>query len=161
MNYWLMKSEPADCSVDDALAAPDATVPWVGVRNYQARNFMRDVMRVGDGVLFYPSSCAEPGIVGMARVASTPNPEPTQFNWKSPYYDAKSKLEQPRWLLVDVEVLRKTRHLTLPELRADAGLQELVVLRKGNRLSITPVEARHWQIIVQRLECDEFNKISL
>ena len=155
MNYWLMKSEPAECSVDDALAAPNATVPWVGVRNYQARNFMRDAMRVDDGVLFYHSSCAEPGIVGMARVASTPYPDPTQFDPKSPYYDAKSKQEEPRWLLVDVQVLRKTRKLTLPGLRANAGLQELVVLRKGSRLSITPVEARHWQIIVKQLDRDE------
>ena len=161
MNYWLMKSEPAECSVDDALAAPKATVPWVGVRNYQARNFMKDAMRVGDGVLFYHSSCAEPGIVGMARVASTPYPDPTQFDPKSPYYDAKSKPEEARWLLVDVQVLRKTRNLTLPELRADAGLQELVVLRKGNRLSITPVEARHWQIILKRLNHDESKKIGL
>ncbi len=152
MNYWLMKSEPEECSVDDALAAPKATVPWVGVRNYQARNFMRDGMQVGDGVLFYHSSCAEPGIVGIARVASTPYPDPTQFDAKSPYFDAKSKPDEPRWLLVDVQVVRKTRNLTLPELRADAALEELVVLRKGNRLSITPVEAQHWRRILKLLE---------
>ena len=150
--YWLMKSEPGECSVDDALAAPNATVPWVGVRNYQARNFMRDGMRVGDGVLFYHSSCAEPGIVGIARVASAAYPDPTQFEAKSPYYDAKSKPEEPRWLLVDVQVLRKTRNLALPELRANEDLHDLLVLRKGNRLSITPVEARHWRIIVKRLD---------
>ena len=149
--YWLMKSEPSECSVDDALAAPDATVPWVGVRNYQARNFMRDGMQVGDGVLFYHSSCAEPGIVGIARVASTPYPDPTQFDVKSPYFDAKSKQQEPRWLLVDVQVLRKTRSLTLPELRADAALEDLVVLRKGNRLSITPVETQHWRRILKLL----------
>ena len=147
MNYWLMKSEPEECSVDDALAAPKATVPWVGVRNYQARNFMRDAMRVGDGVLFYHSSCAEPGIVGIAQVASTPYPDPTQFDPKSPYYDAKSKPDEPRWLLVDVQVLRKTRNLTLPELRANEAPQDLVVLRKGNRLSITPVEPQHWRVV--------------
>jgi predicted RNA-binding protein with PUA-like domain len=147
-----MKSEPEECSVDDALAAPKATVPWVGVRNYQARNFMRDAMRVGDGVLFYHSSCAEPGIVGMARVASTPYPDPTQFDIKSPYYDAKSKPEEPRWLLVDVQVLRKTRNLTLPELRANDALEDLVVLRKGNRLSITPVEPKHWRVISELLD---------
>src|SRR5690349_21733604 len=118
MHYWLMKSEPAEVSVDDALAARDATVPWTGVRNYQARNFMRDAMRVGDGVLFYHSSCAEPGIVGVARVASTPYPDPTQFDPKSPYHDAKSSPQAPRWMLVDVQVLRKTRNLGLPELRA-------------------------------------------
>jgi predicted RNA-binding protein with PUA-like domain len=152
MNYWLMKSEPEEVSVDDALAAPKATVPWTGVRNYQARNFMRDGMRVGDGVLFYHSSCAEPGIVGIARVASTPYPDPTQFDRKSKYYDAASKPEEPRWMLVDVQVLKKTRNLTLPELRADPQLQDLVVLRKGNRLSITPVEAKHWKRILKLLD---------
>ena len=151
-SYWLMKSEPEECSVDDALAAPNATVPWVGVRNYQARNFMKGAMRVGDGVLFYHSSCAEPGIVGIARVASTPYPDPTQFDAKSPYFDAKSKPDEPRWLLVDVQVLRKTRNLTLPELRADAALEDLVVLRKGNRLSIMPVEPQHWRRILKLLE---------
>ena len=108
MNYWLMKSEPGECSVDDVLAAKNSTVPWVGVRNYQARNFMRDTMQVGDGVLFYHSSCAEPGIVGMARVASTPYPDATQFDPKSPYYDATSKPAEPRWILVDVQVVKKT-----------------------------------------------------
>ena len=153
-SYWLMKSEPEECSVDDALAAPNATVPWVGVRNYQARNFMKGAMRVGDGVLFYHSSCAEPGIVGIARVASTPYPDPTQFDAKSPYFDAKSKPDEPRWLLVDVQVLRKTRNLTLPELRADAALEDLVVLRKGNRLSIMPVEPQHWRRILKLLGAD-------
>jgi predicted RNA-binding protein with PUA-like domain len=154
MNYWLMKSEPEECSVDDALAAPEATVAWVGVRNYQARNFMRDAMRVGDGVLFYHSSCAEPGIVGIARVASSAYPDPTQFDAKSPYFDAKSKPDEPRWLLVDVQVVRKTRNLALPELRADASLEDLVVLRKGNRLSITPVEPQHWRRILKMLEAN-------
>jgi predicted RNA-binding protein with PUA-like domain len=149
--FWLMKSEPAEVSVDDALAAPKSTVPWTGVRNYQARNFMRDQMRVGDGVLFYHSSCAEPGIVGIAEVASTPYPDPTQFDPKSPYYDAASKKDEPRWLLVDVKVLRKTRNLTLPELRSTPGLEDLVVLRKGNRLSITPVEPKHWRQITKLL----------
>jgi predicted RNA-binding protein with PUA-like domain len=154
-NYWLMKSEPDEVSVDDALAAPKSTVPWTGVRNYQARNFMRDQMRVGDGVLFYHSSCAEPGIVGVAQVASTPYPDPTQFDPKSPYYDSGSKPESPRWSLVDVQVLQKTRNLTLPELRADPELAELIVLRKGNRLSITPVEPRHWRLILKRLGVKE------
>ncbi|MBC5785385.1 EVE domain-containing protein [Ramlibacter sp. USB13] len=151
MNYWLMKSEPDEVSVDDAFAAPRHTVPWTGVRNYQARNFMRDQMRVGDGVLFYHSSCAEPGIVGIAEVASTPYPDPTQFDRKSPWYDAASKPDAPRWLLVDVKVLEKTRNLTLPELREDPALADLVVLRKGNRLSITPVEARHWRHLLKKL----------
>ena len=151
INFWLMKSEPGECSVDDALAANDSTVPWVGVRNYQARNFMRDAMTVGDGVLFYHSSCAEPGIVGIARVASAPYPDPTQFDIESPYYDPKAKPTEPRWLLVDVQVVRKTRNLALPELRAHPALTELMVLKKGNRLSITPVEAQHWQIVVALL----------
>ena len=155
MNYWLMKSEPAECSVEDALAAPGATVPWVGVRSYQARNFMRDGMHVDDGVLFYHSSCAEPGIVGIARVASAPYPDPTQFDRRSPYFDAASKPDSPRWLLVDVQVLRTTRNLTLAELRASPELQEMVVLRRGNRLSITPVEPRHWKIILRQLASGE------
>ena len=151
MNHWLMKSEPGECSVDDVLAAKNATVPGVGVRNYQARNFMRDGMQVGDGVLFYHSSCAEPGIVGIARVASTHYPDPTQFDPASHYYDPKSKPDQPRWLLVDVQVVQKTRNLTLPELRAHAALADLTILKKGNRLSITPVDAAHWRVISQLL----------
>ena len=147
MNYWLMKSEPEECSVDDALAAPNATVPWTGVRNYQARNFMRDAMQVGDGVLFYHSSCAEPGIVGIARVASGCRPDPTQFDPASPYHDAAATPDAPRWLLVDVQVLRKIPTLTLPPLRARPELAGLRVLQKGNRLSITPVEPRHWDAI--------------
>ena len=149
--YWLMKSEPDEVSIDDALAAPDATVAWTGVRNYQARNFMRDGMKVGDGVLFYHSSCPEPGIAGLARVASGIKPDPTQFDPKSPYYDAASKQDDPRWLLVDVQALRKTRLLALPELRAKPELAELTILRKGNRLSITPVEPAHWKIIEKML----------
>ena len=150
-HYWLMKSEPDECSIDDALAAPRATVPWTGVRNYQARNFMRDAMQVGDGVLFYHSSCAEPGIVGIARVASGTRPDPTQFDPKSPYYDAASKPDNPRWLLLDVQALRKTRVLALPELRATPALADMIVLRKGNRLSITPVDAAHWRLIADKM----------
>ncbi|OYY85494.1 MAG: EVE domain-containing protein [Polaromonas sp. 28-63-22] len=112
---------------------------------------MRDGMKVGDGVLFYHSSCAEPGIVGIARVASTPYPDTTQFDAASPYFDPQSKPDAPRWLLVDVQVLRKTRNLTLPELRADAALEDLAVLRKSNRLSITPVEPQHWRRILKLL----------
>ena len=145
--YWLMKSEPDECSIDDALTAPDATVPWTGVRNYQARNFMRDDMRVGDGVLFYHSSCAEPGIVGIARVASVAKPDPTQFDPHSPYFDAKSQPEAPRWQLVDVQALRKTRVLGLAEMRSVPELAEMQVLKRGNRLSITPVTPQEWQVI--------------
>jgi predicted RNA-binding protein with PUA-like domain len=147
-----MKSEPAEVSVDDALAAQKATVPWTGVRNYQARNFMRDAMQVGDGVLFYHSSCAEPGIVGIARVASTAYPDPTQFDPKSPYHDPASKKDAPRWLLVDVQVLHKTRNFTLPQLRTDPALADLLVLKKGSRLSITPVEERHFKHICKVLD---------
>lgn len=149
--YWLMKSEPDECSIDDALAAPDRTVPWTGVRNYQARNFMRDAMQVGDGVLFYHSSCPEPGIAGIARVASGPRPDPTQFDAASPYHDPASKPEAPRWLLRDVQALRKTRLLPLAELRAHPALAEMVVLQRGSRLSITPVEPAHWALIVDGL----------
>jgi len=149
--YWLMKSEPDECSIDDALAAPKATVPWTGVRNYQARNFMRDAMQVGDGVLFYHSSCPEPGIAGIARVASTTRPDPTQFDAKSPYFDAASKPDAPRWLLLDVQALRKTRLIGLPELREAPELAELVVLKRGNRLSITPVSPEHWKFITTKL----------
>ena len=148
MNYWLMKSEPDEVSVDDAIAAPKSTVPWTGVRNYQARNYMRDHMRVGDGVLFYHSSCAEPGIVGIGRVASTPYPDPTQFDKKSKYYDPKSKKEEPRWMLVDVQVTKKIPLVSLAELRERPELAEMVVLKRGNRLSITPVEPKHWKAIV-------------
>jgi predicted RNA-binding protein with PUA-like domain len=150
-HYWLMKSEPSEVSVDDALAAPNATVAWTGVRNYQARNFMRDAMQVGDGVLFYHSSCQEPGIVGVARVASGAYIDPTQFAVDSPYFDPASKVDAPRWLLVDVQVLHKTRNFTLAELRSVAELADLLVLKRGNRLSITPVEPHHWQVILQRL----------
>ena len=146
-NHWLMKSEPDECSIDDALAAPQQTVPWTGVRNYQARNFMRDAMRVGDGVLFYHSSCAEPGIVGIARVASEAKTDPTQFDPESPYYDPKSKPDAPRWLLVDVQALRKTCVLGLAELREVPELAQMRVLQRGNRLSITPVTAGEWQVI--------------
>ena len=145
--YWLMKSEPEECSIDDALAAPDATVPWTGVRNYQARNFMRDDMQLGDGVLFYHSSCAEPGIAGIARVASGTRVDPTQFDPDSPYYDPKSPPAKPRWLLLDVQALRKTRVMGLAELRQHPELAEMRVLQKGNRLSIMPVETAHWQLI--------------
>ncbi len=149
--YWLMKSEPNECSIDDAMKAPKHTVPWTGVRNYQARNFMRDAMQIGDGVLFYHSSCPEPGIAGIARVASTTRPDPTQFDPRSPYFDAASKLDTPRWLLLDVQAVRKTRLLGLPELRATAALADLVLLRRGNRLSITPVEAAHWRLIADQM----------
>jgi predicted RNA-binding protein with PUA-like domain len=151
-NYWLMKSEPEEVSIDDALAAPKQTVPWFGVRNYQARNFMRDGMRVGDGVLFYHSSCAEPGIVGIAQVASLTRPDPTQFDPQSPYFDAKSKPAEPRWLLLDVQALHKTRVLNLPELRSIGLLSDMRLLQRGNRLSVMPVDKTHWDLIGKLLK---------
>jgi len=150
-NYWLMKSEPSECSIDDALAAKNGTVPWTGVRNYQARNFMRDRMRVGDGVLFYHSSCAEPGIAGLAEVASAPYADVTQFDRKSKYYDPAARREAPRWLNVDVRALAKTRLVGIAELRAHPELADMVILRRGNRLSITPVTPAQWRFITTRL----------
>ena len=152
MRYWLMKSEPSECSVDDAAAAPNATVPWVGVRNFQARNFMRNDMAPGDGVLFYHSSCPEPGVAGLAEVASAPYPDATQFDSKRPYYDAKSRAEKPRWYHVDVKVLKKTPLLSLADMRAAPELATMRVLARGNRLSITPVSDAEWQAVVRRLE---------
>jgi len=152
MQYWLMKSEPDEVSIDDALAAPKQTVAWTGVRNYQARNFMRDLMQVGDGVLFYHSSCAEPGIAGLAEVASTPYPDPTQYDAKSKYFDPKSTPEQPRWMLVDVRAVKKTRLLSLPELRETPELADMRILQRGNRLSITPVTAAEWRCIMSLLK---------
>jgi len=149
--YWLMKSEPNECSIDDALAAPKQTVPWTGVRNYQARNFMRDQMQRDDGVLFYHSSCAEPGIAGLAVVASQAYPDATQFERRSKYYDAAATLEKPRWMHVDVRALRKTRLISIAELRTHAALAEMQILKRGNRLSITPITAAEWAFITKRL----------
>jgi predicted RNA-binding protein with PUA-like domain len=151
MRYWLMKSEPSEVSIDDALAAPHRTVPWVGVRNYQARNFMRDAMQIGDGVLFYHSSCAQPGIAGLAEVSSMPYPDDTQFDPHDKYFDAKATRENPRWMLVDVRTVRKTPLVSLAELRAHPELADMVILRRGNRLSITPVTAAEWRYITQQL----------
>jgi predicted RNA-binding protein with PUA-like domain len=151
MRYWLMKSEPDECSIDDALAAPGRVTPWTGVRNYQARNFMRDAMRVGDGVLFYHSSCAEPGIAGLAEVASAPYPDPTQFDRRSDYYDPKSERAAPRWVAVDVRALKKTRLMPIAGLKAHKRLAKMWVLRPGSRLSITPVGAAEWKFITGKL----------
>ena len=147
MAYWLMKSEPSDVSVDDLAAMPKKTVAWYGVRNYQARNFMRDDMKAGDGVLFYHSSCPEPGIAGLAEVASNAYPDATQFDKKSKYFDAKSTREEPRWMNVDVRLVKKTRLLSLDEMRATSALATMRVLQRGNRLSITPVTAAEWRAL--------------
>lgn len=151
MRYWLMKSEPGEVSIDDALAAPNQTVAWTGVRNYQARNFMRDAMTVGDGVLFYHSSCAEPGIAGLAEVASTAYPDETQFDPASSYFDPKATRETPRWMLVNVRIRHKTHLLPLSELRQTPELADMLVLQKGSRLSITPVTAGEWKFICNKL----------
>ena len=151
MRYWLMKSEPGDVSVDDVAAMPKKTVPWYGVRNFQARNYMSKEMTLGDGVLFYHSSCPEPGIVGIAKVASKAYPDATQFDPKSHYFDEKSSHDNPRWMNVDVRLVRKTRLLSLPEMRATPSLATMRVLQKGNRLSITEVSAAEWQEVTRLL----------
>ena len=150
--YWLMKSEPDEVSIEDLARARKKTVPWFGVRNYQARNFMRDAMRVGDGVLFYHSSCAEPGIAGIAEVASAAHPDATQFDRNSKYFDAKATRDDPRWVHVDVKLVRKTRLLSLKEMRERPELASMRVLQPGNRLSITPVTPAQWQAVMRLLK---------
>ncbi len=146
MAYWLMKSEPDAYSIDDLMR--DGRTAWDGIRNYQARNMMRDDMRIGDEILFYHSSCAEPAVVGVARVASEPYPDPTQFDRKSKYFDPKSSRDEPRWVLVDIEFVRKLeRPLLLAELKERTDLEGMTLLRRGNRLSIMPVETEHWRRI--------------
>jgi predicted RNA-binding protein with PUA-like domain len=147
MRYWLMKSEADEFSIDDLVRAKRQSTPWFGVRNYQARNYMRDDMRIGDRALFYHSSCPEPGVAGIVEVSRLAYPDTTQFDRKSPYYDAKSTRDAPRWLHVDVKLVRKTRFVPLAELHATPGLEDMVTLRRGNRLSITPVTADEWHLI--------------
>ena len=147
MRYWLMKSEPDEVSIDDLAAAPKATVAWYGVRNYQARNFMRDDMRVGDRVLFYHSSCPEPGIAGIAMVSRLAYPDATQFDRKGKYHDPKATPAAPRWFNVDVTFVKKTRLISLAELRAHDELATMRVLERGNRLSITPVTPTEFAFI--------------
>ena len=149
MNHWLMKSEPDEFSID-ALAKKKSE-PWSGVRNYQARNYLRE-MRKGDGVLFYHSSCAEPGIYGIARIAGNLRVDPSQFDPADPYYDPKSQTDKPRWLMLDVQALKKIRPLLMPELREQPQLAQMRVLQKGNRLSITPVTEAEWQCIQSLLQ---------
>jgi predicted RNA-binding protein with PUA-like domain len=147
MHYWLMKSEPDEFSIDDLVKAKRQVTPWVGVRNYQARNYMRDHMAIGDRALFYHSSCPEPGIAGIVEIVKPAYPDETQFDRESPYFDPKSNREAPRWVHVDVRLVRKTRLIGLPELRATRGLEDMVTLRRGNRLSITPVTEAEWRVI--------------
>ena len=147
MNYWLMKSEPDEFSIDDL--ARKKTETWSGVRNYQARNFLRE-MRKGDGVLFYHSSCDEPGVVGIAEVATAAHPDPTQFDPKSDYFDAKSARDEPRWSLVDVKFKRKLKRvIALNELKSREELNGLALIRPGNRLSVLPVSKAQWDFILE------------
>jgi len=147
MRHWLMKSEPDEFSIDDLVRSPRQETAWFGVRNYQARNYMRDEMKVGDRAFFYHSSCAEPGIAGIVEVCSAAHADATQFDPKSPYHDPKSTRENPRWVGVDVRLLAKTRLVPLAELRARPELADMVILRRGNRLSITPVTRSEWKVI--------------
>ena len=148
MAYWLMKSEPDAYGIDDL--ERDGREPWDGIRNYQARNMMRDDMKIGDEVFFYHSNCKEPGIVGIMKVASKPYPDPTQLDKRSEYYDPKSTREDPRWCLVDVEFVRKLdRTITLSEIKGASGLDGLILTRKGNRLSIMPVGKKHWNRLLR------------
>jgi predicted RNA-binding protein with PUA-like domain len=150
MRYWLMKSEPEEYSIDDLVR--DGSVAWFGVRNYQARNFMRDQMRVGDGVLFYHSSCPEPGIAGLARVGAPAYPDATQFDPTGKYHDPKATPDNPRWFNVDVHGVKKTRLMSLAEIRSYPELANMRVLQRGNRLSITPVDPDEWNFIIAKLE---------
>ena len=151
MRYWLMKSEPSVVGIDDVLALPDKSIDWYGVRNYQARNFMRDQMKVGDKVFFYHSNCAVPGIAGLAEVSTLAYPDRTQFDRKSHYFDPKATPETPRWFNVDVRIVKKTRLVSLDELRTHPELEHMRVLQRGNRLSITPVDPAEWKFIVEKL----------
>jgi predicted RNA-binding protein with PUA-like domain len=151
MAFWLMKSEPDEFGIDDLAAAPRKTTAWFGVRNYQARNFMLKDMQVGEQVFFYHSSCPEPGIAGIAQVSSAAYPDASQFDRRSPYFDAEAKPESPRWFNVDVQFVRKTRLISLAELRSHRELSKMRTLARGNRLSITPVSEREWEFITHRL----------
>ena len=151
MAFWLMKSEPDEVSIDDLAAAPDRIVPWFGVRNYQARNFMRDAMQIGDLAFFYHSGCTEPGIAGICEVCSEPYPDATQFVAVNPYFDPKSSPEKPRWWLRDVRFVAKSRYIPLSELRSFPELANMRLLARGNRLSITPVSDAEWAFITQQL----------
>ena len=150
--HWLMKSEPAEFSIDDLVAAPRRTTPWFGVRNYQARNYMRDAMRIGDLALFYHSSCDEPGVAGVVRVSKAAYADRTQFDPSSAYFDPKASQAAPRWVLVDVKLVKKTPLLALARMRREPQLASMRVLQRGNRLSITPVTADEWRAVLALLD---------
>ncbi len=147
-----MKSEPSDVSIDDLASFPNQSIDWYGVRNYQARNFMRDQMQVGDGVLFYHSNCDEPGIAGIAQVSTLAYPDRLQFIKGHKYYDSQATPETPRWFNVNVKLVRKTRLLSLKEMRGYPELTNMRTLQRGNRLSITPVDPRDWEFIIKKLQ---------
>lgn len=151
MNHWLMKSEPDVFGIEHLAAAPDKTAAWWGVRNYQARNFMRDQMKLGDRAFFYHSSCPEPGIAGIVQVSRLAYPDETQFDRKGKYFDPKASRDIPRWFNVDVKLVKKTRLVSLEELRSHPQLASMVILKRGNRLSITPVEPHEWDFIMDLL----------
>ncbi|HUO44181.1 MAG TPA: EVE domain-containing protein [Burkholderiales bacterium] len=152
MRYWLMKSEPDEFGIDDLARAPRHSAAWFGVRNYQARNFMRDDMRPGDLAFFYHSSCAIPGIAGIVKTVKAAYPDATQFDRASKYFDPKATRERPRWFNVDVKLVARTRLVPLPELRAQRPLSGMRLLARGNRLSITPVSAAEWRTILRLME---------
>jgi predicted RNA-binding protein with PUA-like domain len=151
MRYWLMKSEPSDVSIDDLAKLPNQSVAWYGVRNYQARNFMRDQMKVGDKLFFYHSNCKDAGIAGIAKVSRLAYPDETQFDPKNHYFDPKATRETPRWFNVDVQLVKKTRLLSIKEMREYPELANMRTLQKGNRLSITPVDPKEWEFIMSIL----------
>ncbi len=149
MNYWLMKSEPSEFGIDDLIDMPDQTEHWDGVRNYQARNMMRDDMKIGDQVFFYHSNCKEPGIVGIMEVVKEGYPDFTAFDPDDKHFDPKSDPEKPRWFMVDIKFVRKLkRTITLKELKEKPELADLALVRRGNRLSIMPVSAEQWNFIL-------------
>lgn len=152
MRYWLMKSEPSDVSIDDLAALPTQSIDWYGVRNYQARNFMRDQMKLGDQAFFYHSNCETPGIAGIVEISKLAYPDRFQFEQGHKYHDPKSTPKNPRWVNVDVKFVRKTRLLSLKELREYPELASLRILQRGNRLSITPVDPREWDFILKLLK---------
>lgn len=149
MPLWLMKSEPDEMSIDDLARLPRKTAPWTGVRNYTARNFMRDAMAVGDLAFFYHSSCPEPGIAGVVRISAPAHPDATQFDPTSDYYDAKATRAAPRWQCVDVTFVEKTRLVSIAEMRATRALAGMMTLQRGNRLSITPVTGGEWKAVLK------------
>jgi predicted RNA-binding protein with PUA-like domain len=148
MRFWLLKSEPDEFSIDDLAAAKRRSVLWFGVRNYQARNFMRDDMRVGDRAFFYHSSCPDPGIAGIVEVSAAAIPDRTQFDPGSKYFDPKATAAAPRWFNVEVKLVAKIRFVSLAALRATPALAGMRLLQRGNRLSITPVEAAEWSAVL-------------